>query len=351
MSALIDVGAAEQRPLVNATRFRTAHQAEWERLDALLARMEKRSIRSLNDEDLLALPLLYRSTLSSLSVARETSLDRALIAYLERLCTRAYFQLYGVPTTATSQIASFFVRGWPAAVQLLWRQLLICLILTIAGGVTGYLLVAGDPTWYYSIIPDGMAAGRDPSSSAETLRNTIYATKGAGPMDGMLGTFAIYLFTHNAQIAIFAFALGFAFAMPTILLLLYNGLMMGAMIAIFAKKGLAIAFVGWLAIHGTTEMFAIMLSGAAGLRIGSAIAFPGRDARIESAVRAGRVAAVAMVGAVCMLLVAGLLEGIGRQTVQTDGMRYLIGLSALAGWLLYLFLPRSDGEGNALAAT
>jgi len=131
--------------------------------------------------------------------------------------------------------------------------------------VTGYLLVAGDPTWYYSIIPDGMAAGRDPSSSAETLRNTIYATKGAGPMDGMLGTFAIYLFTHNAQIAIFAFALGFAFAMPTILLLLYNGLMMGAMIAIFAKKGLAIAFVGWLAIHGTTEMFAIMLSGAAGL--------------------------------------------------------------------------------------
>jgi len=349
VSALIDVGAAEQRPLVNATRFRTAHQAEWERLEALLARMEKRSIRSLNDEDLLALPLLYRSTLSSLSVARETSLDRALVAYLERLCTRAYFQLYGVPTTATSQIACFFVRGWPNAAQSLWRQLLICLILTIAGGVTGYLLVAGDPTWYYSIIPDAMAAGRDPSASVETLRNTIYAAKGEGP-DGMLGIFATYLFTHNAQIAIFAFALGFAFAVPTILLLLYNGLMMGAMIAIFAKKGLAIAFVGWLTIHGTTEMFAIMLSGAAGLRIGSAIAFPGRDARIESAVRAGRGAAVAMVGAVCMLLVAGLLEGIGRQTVQTDGMRYLIGLSALAGWLLYLFVPRSDGDGDAPAA-
>ncbi len=85
-------------PVVNATRFRAAHEADWERLEELVGRLEKRSIQSLGDDDLLALPVLYRTTLSSLSVARDTSLDRALISYLEQLCTRAYFQIYGVPT-------------------------------------------------------------------------------------------------------------------------------------------------------------------------------------------------------------------------------------------------------------
>lgn len=344
MSALLD--DRNPAPLVNASRFRAAHQADWERLDALVARIEKRSVRALSEEDILALPLLYRSALSSLSVARETSLDRALVAYLEALCTRAYFQLYGVPDTMVRQIGRFLRRDWPLAVQALWRETLIALLLTVAGLVAGYWLVATDTSWYYAIIPDAMAGGRDPSASAATLQGTIY-----GPQEGgMLATFAAYLFTHNSQVAIFAFALGFAFTVPTVLLLLYNGLSLGAMIYIFAKKGLAFGFVGWLTIHGSTEMFAIMLAGAAGMRIGTAIAFPSRHARLEAAVIAGRSAAVAMAGVVVMLLVAGLLEGIGRQTVQADMLRYGIGIAMLLGWLCYFYLPRRREDDHALAA-
>ena len=80
MSTLL-LGSANA-PLVNATRFRAAHEADWARLEELVGRLEKRSIRSLDDDALLALPVLYRTTLSSLSVARDTSLDRALVAYL-----------------------------------------------------------------------------------------------------------------------------------------------------------------------------------------------------------------------------------------------------------------------------
>ena len=321
--------------LVNATRFRAAHAADWERLEQLVARIERRSIRALDDEELLALPLLYRTTLSSLAVARETSLDRALIAYLEQLSTRAYFQIYGVPTSPWRQLRGFFARGWPAAVQALWRETIVAALLGIAGAIVGYLLVRSDPGWFYGIVGEGMAAGRDPSASAEKLRATLYDGQG-----DMLATFATFLFTHNAQISIFAFALGFAFAVPTILLLVYNGLMLGAMLAVFVPKGLGVGFAGWLAIHGTTELFAITLSGAAGIRIGTAIAFPGRLTRSEAAVRAGRSAAATMGGTVLMLAVAGLLEGIGRQTLLADGARYAIGLVMLAGWLAYFYLPR-----------
>lgn len=321
--------------LVNASRFRAAHEADWERLDQLVSLMEKKSLRALSDDDILALPLLYRTTLSSLAVARDTSLDRGLITYLERLSTRAYFQIYGVQTSVWRQLGHFFARGWPEAVQSLWRETLVCAFLTLASAVVAYLLVRGDPSWFYGIIPEGLASGRDPSASAEALRGTLYDRQ-----ETMLATFAAYLFTHNSQIAIFSFALGFAFGVPTILLILYNGLMLGAFFAVFAAKGLAFNLGGWLAIHGTTELFAIAIAGAAGLRIGTAIAFPGRDSRTEAAVRAGRPAAVAMAGTVIMLAVAGLLEGIGRQTIVDDTSRYLIGATMLAGWLTYFYLPR-----------
>jgi len=331
-SAILEV----QPILVNATRFRKAREADWERLEYLVGRIEKRSVRALSDEDLLALPLLYRSALSSLSVARETSLDRALISYLEQLCTRAYFQIYGVPTSALRQIGRFFAKSWPEAVQAIWRETLVAFLLTVAGAVVAYLLVRNDPTWFFGIMPEGLSAGRDPSASAETLRATLY---GASKDDG-LAVFATYLFTHNAQIAIFAFALGFAFAVPTVLLILYNGLMLGAFVAVFVPKGLGWNLGGWLIIHGSTEIFAIVLAGAAGFRIGTAIAFPGRLSRGDSAIAAGRSAATAMAGAVIMLIAAGLLEGIGRQTVTEDWARYAIGLTMLLGWLVYFYMPR-----------
>jgi uncharacterized membrane protein SpoIIM required for sporulation len=338
---LADPGGAT----VNASRFRAAHAADWERLERLVTRIEKRSVRALSDEDLLALPLLYRTTLSSLSVARETSLDRALVTYLEQLSTRAYFQIYGPPSSAWAQLGQFLTHGWPAAVQALWRETLVTLLLTVAGAVVAFLLIRGDPTWFYGLIPQGLSGGRDPAASIETLRQSLYA-----PQHDMLATFAAYLFTHNAQIAIFAFALGFAFGVPTLLLILYNGLMLGAFYAVFAPKGLGWNFTCWLAIHGTTELFAVMLAGAAGLRIGTAIAFPGRVARMDAAVAAGRSAAVAMAGTVIMLLVAGLLEGIGRQTVTGDAGRIGIGIAMLAGWLAYFYLPRQRTSDALVAA-
>jgi uncharacterized membrane protein SpoIIM required for sporulation len=207
--------------------------------------------------------------------------------------------------------------------------------------VVAYLLIRSDPSWYYSIIPSGLSGGRDPSASYEELRATLYDSE-----KNWLLTFATFLFTNNSQVAIFAFALGFAFAVPTILLILYNGLMLGAFVAVFAAKGLGPNIVAWLAIHGTTELFAIVVAGAAGMRIGTAIAFPGRLARMESAVRAGRTAATAMAGTIVMLAVAGLLEGVGRQTIDSDSLRLVIGGTMFVGWLTYFYLWRTNKSEN-----
>lgn len=316
--------------------IRTAREHQWGQLDEILRRAESSGVRRLDDEDLRALPVLYRGALSSLSVARETSLDLELVSYLEGLCARAYFFLYGVRTPLGSRIGAFFLRDWPAAVRALWRETLLAFLLTVIGGVVGYLLVMSDSSWFYDFVSPGMAGGRDFTASADYLRGTLYDhPEGVG-----LSAFATFLFTHNAQISVLCFALGFAFGVPPLMLLIVNGSMLGAMVALFASHGLALGFAGWLTIHGTTELFAIFLAGAAGFKIGWAVIFPGERSRIDAAAVAGRTAAVVMVGVVIMLLLAGLLEGFGRQLIVDDGQRFAIGGVMLAFWLAYFYLPR-----------
>jgi uncharacterized membrane protein SpoIIM required for sporulation len=326
----------------DSRRFRAAREGEWRRLEDILTRCERRSVRVLDDEELLALPILYRGALSSLSVARETSLDLELINYLEGLCARAYFFVYGVRTSPGSRIGSFFRRDWPVAVQSLWRETLASLAITIIGALAGYLLVTNDPGWYDSFVAPQLANGRDFNATTESLRATLYDNPGAGG----LTAFATLLFNHNSQVSIMSFALGFAFGVPTMMLLILNGSMLGAILALYVAHGLGAEMGGWLIIHGSTEMFAIVLAGAAGFRIGWSVVFPGEETRLASATRAGRSAALVMAGVVVMLAIAGLLEGLGRQLITADVTRYAIGLTMLALWLVYFYLPRgADDHG------
>jgi uncharacterized membrane protein SpoIIM required for sporulation len=273
-------------------------------------------------------------------VARETSLDLELVTYLEGLCARAYFFVYGVRTSVSRRLGRFFAEDWPLAVRSLWRETLAATFLTLVGAIAGFLMVASDPLWFEAFVPASLSSGRDFSASTESLRETLYSGGGDG-----LAIFATYLFTHNSQVAILCFALGFAFGVPTFFLLLYNGGILGAFVALFVARGLGMELGGWLMVHGTTEIFAIILAGAAGLRIGWSVVFPGRLSRLNSASTAGKAAGVAMAGVVIMLCFAGALEGFARQLVTSDALRYAIGLSMLCLWLVFFHYPRAPVRG------
>src|SRR5271169_1858648 len=121
-------------------RFRVEREADWRRLEALLERAEGRGAAALTDEQLLAAPVLYRSALSSLSVARATSLDQGLIDYLESLCARAYFFVYGTRSTLPERVGRFFREDWPRAVKSLWRETLVSFGLTLVGAVSAFVM-------------------------------------------------------------------------------------------------------------------------------------------------------------------------------------------------------------------
>ena len=327
-----------QAIVLRSGRFRMEREADWKRLEGLLNRVERGGPRALNDDELIEMPKLYRAALSSLSVARAISLDQALVGYLESLCARAYFFVYGARSRLGQRVAQFFRRDWPLAVQRLLPDLMVSIAAMILAGIAAYVLVINDPDWFLSFVPEDLAGGRTPAASRDFLRSTLFDNGGG---DG-LSVFATFLFTHNAGVSLLAFAVGFAFGLPSLVLMAYNGCVMGAFLALFGIHGLSVDFTGWLLIHGVTELLAVALAGAAGLHIGRAVAFPGRRTRLDAAAEAGRQAARVMVGVIIMLFIAGILEGVGRQTINSTTMRYAIAAGTGLFWLVYLFWPRRE---------
>jgi uncharacterized membrane protein SpoIIM required for sporulation len=320
---------------LKSRRFRQEREADWKRLEILLERFEKGRVSSLSDDEIIAIPLLYRSALSSLSMARAISLDKNLVAYLESLCTRAYFCVYSARRTVIEQLARFLAHDWRDAVRSVWRETLVSGGLGLLGAIAAFILTSHAPEWFASFVPESLSGGRNPAASFKELHDTLYGAHGA---DG-LGVFSAFLFTHNAQIALFAFALGFACCLPTGVLMIYNGLMLGAFFAVFAQHGLGLEFGGWALIHGTTELFAVTLAGAAGFRIGWSLAFPGNLGRLQALSVAGRQAALVMAGVVVMLAIAGLLEGFARQLIESTALRYAVAIATAAFWGVYFYWP------------
>ena len=331
------------RPM-RSVEFRKEREANWQELERLIDAANRRGLRSLSADELTRLPHLYRAALSSLSVARSISLDQALVAYLESLVGRAYFVVYGTRQRATAHLKEFFVRTWPRAVRELMAPLALSFVFMAVAAIVAFVMTSENLDRYYSFVGD-MAQGRTPASSTSDLRAGLYDD---ASVSGSLATFAASLFSHNARIGILCFALGFVVGLPTAFLLFYNGLVLGAFAALYDSRGLSVDLWGWLLPHGVTELLAVILCGAAGFALAHAIVFPGAMSRLDNLRQKGRTAALVVMGAVVMLFVAGLIEGIFRQTVTHVPTRYAVAILTACFWLFYFVWV---GRGATAGAT
>ncbi len=337
---------AAQHPVIvlKSNEFRRTREQSWQELERLVERAEKHGVRTLPPNELQRLPQLYRAALSSLSVARAIALDRQLLLYLESLALRAYLAIYS-PRTSFASAASQFLRAFPAAVLSARWHLAIATLAFVVGGVAGFWLTIDDESWFTTLVPAGLAGGRGVASTRESL----LASELFAPWPGFAESLAIvanFLFSHNTLVGILTFGLGLFAGVPTVLLLAYQGLILGAFLALHHDRGLAVDFVAWVSIHGVTEITAILLCGAAGLVIAEKILFPDRYSRADSLAMNGRRAAEIAVGAVLMFFVAAILEGCFRQLVASTPWRLVVAALTAAGWLTYLRLVRPVGSAT-----
>jgi uncharacterized membrane protein SpoIIM required for sporulation len=322
-------------PMLRSARFRAERERRWCELEELVVRAEKQGVRALEPAELARLPALHRAAMASLSVARTIALDRQLVAWLENLCQRSHFLVYGTRHLLGETARRFVLHVFPQTFRRLSRHVLLAAAFFLGGAVAAFLATRADPERYPSFIDPSMAQGRDYGASFEELRDVLYS----GPSDeeaAPLSAFASFLFTHNARVTLLCFALGFAFGIPTFVLLVQNGLVLGAMSALYVDRGLGADWFGWILPHGVTELFAVILGGAAGLELGRAMAFPGERTRREELALRGRDAGALAVGAVLMLVLAAAIEGFFRQLVDSMVIRYGLAVATALFWALYL---------------
>ncbi len=330
---------------LKSLKFRRERQKTWKELDRLVIKAEKQGLSSLSATELTRLPVLYRATLSSLSVARAISLDRNAIEYLESLAGRAYVQVYSTKKGVAATVSHFLRQTFPRAFRDLRRHIALSAGVMLLGALAGFFLTLSDMDRYYAFVGVGMAGERTPAASTEELKSFLYDTDENS--SDMLVAFATGLATHNSRVAILAFALGFAAGIPTFYLLFTNGLVLGAFTALHHARGLSVDVWGWLLPHGITELLAIVICGGAGFALAQGLIFPGRMTRLESLATRGRVAARAVIGAAFMLFLAGMVEGIFRQTVLLVPIRYAVAIGSAIVWFMYFgFLGRA-GEDRA----
>lgn len=317
---------------LRSVQFRREREAGWRELESLVEAVEKKGLKALDAEEARRLAMLYRGTLSALSVARAISLDRNVVLWLEGLCGRAYLCVYGTKRHLGRALTHYFGTWLPQAMRRLKWHLVLATVFLVGGGLAGFFLTLGDMDLFYSFMNAGMSGGRTPAADTEFLRQGLFTVES---FSDTLTNFVSFLFSNNARIGIMAFALGVVFGMPVFFLLFYNGLSLGAFAALYHSRGLSVDLWGWLLPHGVTELGAVIVCGAAGLVLAQSVLFPGRLTRMGNLRERGREAAGIVVFAVIMFFIAALIEGIFRQMVNDTPTRYWVALSMTAAWIAY----------------
>jgi uncharacterized membrane protein SpoIIM required for sporulation len=189
-----------------------------------------------------------------------------------------------------------------------------------------------------------MPFGHDQMSPSERVAQE--EEEGGDRLEGAKAGFSAMLMTHNTKVSIFAMALGLTYAVGTIVLLFYNGVILGAISVDYIADGQATFLAGWLLPHGSVEIPAILIAGQAGLMLGRTLIGRGDRQPLRARLRMLAPDLVTLIGGVAVLLVwAGIIEAFFSQyhePVLPYALKIAFGLVQLA--LLAWFLGVSGRE-------
>ncbi len=312
--------------------FVARHKQDWDELEGLLRRAKK-SLRKLTPEELSRLDQLYRRTTIHLARASTWTRDQQLIAYLNGLTAAAHALIYLPPRRSIWQGAATFVtEGFARAIARNWRAHLVSALLVIGGGLVGYFAAMSDPMLAHALWP--AADQRQPGSSPDQLLSVLRS--GRDGDSGFKFFFASFLFQHNLKVGVLAMATGVMASIPTVFLMVYNGMLLGVFAAIHHRVGIVSELWAWILPHGITEIGAIMLCGGVGIMLGQSVLRPGIRSRKQALLETGKEASAICVGVAGMLVAAAFIESYIRQSHWSTNTRLLFAAGTALFWAAYI---------------
>lgn len=332
--------------IIDLQKFSVTERPAWQELEKLLQRLETDPAFRLNLDQAKQFHYLYERTSADLAKLITFSAEPELRRYLESLVARAYSEIHETRTDRKRLSPwAWFVRTLPQTFRRHVKAFWLSLAVFVIGGVFGGFALAFDPEAKQTIMPEMFANHLgDPSERVrqeEQSRNT--------PTAGQLTPFSTFLMTHNIRQSINAMALGMTFGSGTLVVLFYNGVIIGLIGADYVAAGQTKFLLAWLMPHGVIEIPAILIAGQTGLMLANALIGWGRRERLAQRLRLIAPDLVTMIVGVGLMLVwAGIVEAFLSQ-YHEPVIPYLakIAFGCIELTLLILFLSRSGKRREA----
>lgn len=316
-------------------QFIQRRKVDWARFEELLLKAEQSRTPKLSGEEISEFSGLYRSLCFDLSLVQSRDWGLTISRYLNGLASRGHNCFYRSQPGSPWAIIRFVSEGFPRLLRQNHVYFWIALALFVVPGALAGWLVALDDSWAGRIV-----SGQHQSMFEEMYSKTEIRDESA---NAIMAGFYVY---NNIGIAFRCFATGVFAGLGTIFFLIYNSIFIGTVAGFLVARGHSGRFFEFVIGHGSFELTAIIVSGAAGLILGHAIVHPGSRSRWDALRERGLVAVQLALGAALMLAVAAMIEGYWSPSQVGGSVKYTVGAVLWLVVILYLSL-----SGRARRAT
>jgi len=311
-----------------------ARQANWRELETLCSRMEGASRRKLDATSVTRFSSLYRSACADLALADAYQLPPATTHYLHRLVGRAHNQFY---RSRTFNVSTWMQQLMVDVPQRLFSDNSLRLAFCVFWGM---------------FFLSGFMAFTNPGFSERVLGaagimglEEMYSEPVQGRAVGLGGGMAGFYVQHNTGIGLQCFAFGLLFGVAGLYITAVNAAFLGAAFGHMATVPQADNFFHFVTAHAPFELTAVVLSSAAGMKLGFSLVDTGGLARTASLRRAGREAMPTMGAAMVMFLLAALIEGFFSPSAAPYWAKAAVAVLSAALLIVY-FLVLGYPRGN-----
>ena len=274
---------------------------------------------------------LYRQTVDDLAYARMCYPDHPIARDLEHFVGQAHSLLYQAGRARSRSWTKFWRETWPMRVREAARPILLVTGIFWASSILGFLLTTRNPVLEsFFVSPPMRAAIESKRLWTESLTRTAPAAGSA-------------IVVNNIKVSLLTWGLGLTFGIGTVWLLVFNGLMLGALSAACLRAGMLLPLTEFIVAHGSLELPAIWISGGAGLLMAEAMLFPGRYGRRVELRLKGRSSVQIIVGIMPLLLVAGAIEAFISPSNIPGVAKAMLGLSLAVALLGYIVVRGHPG--------
>ncbi len=334
--------------IVDLERFIHEERPYWDEFEAMLDRMAADPEANQDLAEIKRFHYLYQRTSSALSRLQGFAREPEIRRYLDSLVARAFGEVHEV----RRRQHRFFPLRWffttfPQTFRRHLRAFQFALLVTLVGCAFGALALVIDPASKEVLLPfDHLHGSPSERVAAEESRLPTHIGEGKS-------TFSSYLMTHNTKVSIFAMSLGITWGIGTLILLFYNGVILGAVFFDYILAGETEFLLGWLLPHGVVEIPAILIAGQAGLVLAKTVLDRSSGLPLGLRMRRNAFDLMTLIGGVAVLLVfAGIVEAFVSQyhePVLPYGLKIGFGLIELLALTLFLTkggasAPQASGE-------